>query len=140
MAKTRMNNVDFSKYKELDTILVRGLGGDVYQENEYGELIDPMFYKDASHVKQETQTTDLYSFDFEQFVLSVIDNEFFVEEIKPQDISICGNALCFWVQEDEDGFPDDDGEYFVSYAIAVDINNITVEEDDLAKLFPNFEY
>lgn len=140
MAESRINNVDFSKYKIIDTVRVRGLTGDVYQENEYGELIDPISYQDASWIDESKQTNDLYSFDFEQFVLSVIANWFYGQHVKSNDVGICGDSLCFWVQEDENGYYDKDGEYFVSYALAVEINNTTVEEDDLAKLFPNFEY
>ena len=140
MAKTRINNVDFSKYREVDTVRIQGLSGDVFQENEDGELINPISYKDAGWAKQETQTTDLYSFDFEQFVLSAIENNFYYDEVTPGDIAICGGALCFWVQEDDNGYPDDAGDYFVSYAIALYINNTMVEEDDLAELFPNFQY
>ena len=49
-------------------------------------------------------------------------------------------AFHFWKQEDDDGLEDDNGKYFVSYAVSITINGKYIDEEDLYELFPNFEY
>ena len=39
--------MNFEKYRKLDTVKLEGIIGDVYKQNEDGELIDPIMCKDA---------------------------------------------------------------------------------------------
>lgn len=79
------------------------------------------------------------NFNFEQFVLNEI-NQHFINNLEAKDICICGSCFSFWKQEDDDGLEDDNGKYFVSYAVSITINGKYIDEEDLYELFPNFEY
>lgn len=134
-----MNFVNFEKYRELDTIKLHGIYGDIYQESENGELIDSMRSKDADWLTGKSVFAKSESFDFEKFVLQEL-NQHFINKLKPEAICIRDKNLSFYKQEDSDGLEDDNGKYFVSYAVSVTINGKDIDEEDLHKLLPNFEY
>lgn len=134
-----MNFVNFEKYRELDTIKLHGIYGDIYQESENGELIDSMRSKDADWLTGKSVFAKSESFDFEKFVLQEL-NQHFINKLKPEAICIRDKNLSFWKQEDDDGLENDNGKYFVSYAVSVTINGKDIDEEDLHELFPNFEY
>jgi len=56
------------------------------------------------------------------------------------DLIICGDTIQFTNQENGDGYTDKNGEYYSTYVLDIQINGISVNEDDLHELFPNFEY
>lgn len=132
-------NINFAKYREQDLIQLVGCFADVYKENEQGELIDPICYKDAGWLTEKPITVISEKFNFENYVLDIL-NKHFCTEIKEQDVCICGNMLMFWVQENENGYDDENGEYFVKYSIILKINGIQVKESDLSIICPDFEY
>ena len=134
-----MNFVNFEKYRELDTIKLHGIYGDIYQESENGELIDSMRSKDADWLTGKSVFAKSESVDFEKFVLQEL-NQHFINKLKPEAICIRDKNLSFYKQEDSDGLEDDNGKYFVSYAVSVTINGKDIDEEDLHKLLPNFEY
>lgn len=134
-----MNFVNFEKYRELDTIKLHGIYGDIYQESENGELIDSMRSKDADWLTGKSVFAKSESFDFEKFVLQEL-NQHFINKLKPEAICIRDKNLSFYKQEDSDGLEDDNGKYFVLYAVSVTINGKDIDEEDLHKLLPNFEY
>lgn len=134
-----MNFVNFEKYRELDTIKLYGISADIFQENEHGELIDLLRGKDADWLTGKSTLVKSENFDFENFVLTEI-NQHFINDLEAKDICICGSCLSFLKQEDSDGLEDDNGKYFVSYAVSVTINGKDIDEEDLHKLLPNFEY
>lgn len=134
-----MNFVNFEKYRELDTIKLHGIYGDIYQESENGELIDSMRSKDADWLTGKSVFAKSESFDFEKFVLQEL-NQHFINKLKPEAICIRDKNLSFYKQENSDGLEDDNGKYFVSYAVSVTINGKDIDEEDLHKLLPNFEY
>ena len=131
--------MNFEKYRELDTIKLHGIYGDIYQESENGELIDSMRSKDADWLTGKSVFAKSESFDFEKFVLKEL-NQHFINKLKPEAICICGSCFSFWKQEDDDGLEDDNGKYFVSYTVSITINGKYIDEEDLYELFPNFEY
>ena len=114
--------MNFEKYRELDTIKLHGISADIFQENEHGELIDPLRGKDADWLTGKSTLAKAENFNFEQFVLNEI-NQHFINNL-----------------EDDDGLEDDNGKYFVSYAVSITINGKYIDEEDLYELFPNFEY
>ena len=130
-----MTNVktNFAKYRKQDLIQFIGCFADVYKENEQGELIDSICCKDASWLSEKPITAISEDFNFEGYILDVL-NKHFCTEIKENDVCICGNLLMFWIQENEDGYDDDNGEYFVEYSVRLSINGISVEEEDLFAL------
>ena len=131
--------MNFEKYRELDTIKLHGISADIFQENEHGELIDPLRGKDADWLTGKSTLAKAENFNFEQFVLNEI-NQHFINKLKPEAICIRDKNLSFWKQEDDDGLEDDNGKYFVSYAVSITINGKYIDEEDLHKLLPNFEY
>ena len=131
--------MNFEKYRKLDTIKLHGVIADIYKENEKGELINPICSKDVSWLTGKSISVKSEEFDFEKFVLDEI-NPHFMNDLTPKDITLCSSCLCFWKQEDADGMEDPKGEYFVSYAVAVSINDQYIDEEDLHEIFPNFEY
>lgn len=131
--------MNFEKYRELDTIKLHGISADIFQENEHGELIDPLRGKDADWLTGKSTLAKAENFNFEQFVLNEI-NQHFINNLEAKDICICGSCFSFWKQEDDDGLEDDNGKYFVSYAVSITINGKYIDEEDLYELFPDFEY
>ena len=132
--------MNFEKYRAIDTIQLVGLDAAVFQENEDGELIDPICWKDADWISGKPIRARAEQFNFEEYTLNAI-NDHFYPELKPLDIVVCGNTLQFWIREDADGYCDEDGEYFVLYVVALKINGMIIDdEDELASLLPSFEY
>lgn len=131
--------MNFEKYREFDTIKLYGISADIFQENEHGELIDPLRGKDVYWLTGKSTLAKAENFNFEQFVLNEI-NQHFINDLEAKDICICGSCFFFWKQEDDDGLEDDNGKYFVSYAVSITINGKYIDEEDLFELFPNFEY
>lgn len=131
--------MNFEKYRELDTIKLHGIFADVYTPNEKGELIDPVCGKDVLWLTGKSISAKSENFDFEKFVLDGINKEF-IYDLEPTDIFICGGYLYFWKREDDDGIEDQNGDYYVSYAVAVTINGKYIDEEDLHDIFSNFEY
>lgn len=131
--------MNFEKYRKADTIKLHGIIADVYKKNEEGELIDSICSKDADWLTGKSIFVRSESFNFEQFVLNEI-NPHFIYDLKPKDITLYGGCLCFWIQEDADGIEDLNGEYLVSYTVAVSINGQYIDEEDLHEIFPNFKY
>ena len=44
--------MNFEKYRELDTIKLHGISADIFQENEHGELIDPLRGNGKIHISK----------------------------------------------------------------------------------------
>lgn len=86
--------MNFEKYRAVDTIQLVGLDAAVFQENENGELIDPICWKDADWISGKPVRARAEDFNFEQYVINSI-NDHFYPELKPQDIVICSNTLQF---------------------------------------------
>lgn len=131
--------INFEKYRKFDVIKLHANLADIYRKNEKGELIDPIGCKDISWLTQKTVFAKAEEFNFEDFVLNEINRNFFIN-VEAKNIHICGSELHFWKQESVTGMEDAAGEYFVDYAVAITINGKCLEEEDLSKIFPDFEY
>lgn len=131
--------MEFNKYRTMDTLKLVGIIAEVYMENNEGELIDPIMCKDADWLTEKSINIKAEDFDFEKFVLNSL-NKHFIEELKPEEISVCGNYLSFWKRENEEGYEDENGKYYVSYSVLIKLNGQYVEEEDMMELFPHFEY
>lgn len=128
---------DLSKYRLYDYFTIRGLIADVETENENGELINYICCKDISFIKKTCTISE--NFDYAAFLLEYLNScsDF---ELKESDLIICGDTIQFTNQENGDGYTDKNGEYYSTYVLDIQINGISVNEDDLHELFPNFEY
>lgn len=131
--------MNFEKYRKLDTVKLEGIIGDVYKQNEDGELINPIMCKDADWITGKSFNIKAEEFDFEKFVLENLNSRF-INDLKPEDICICGSYLSFWKREDADGIEDEKGKFFVSYCVTIKLNGQNVEESDMIEMFPHFEY
>ena len=128
---------DLSKYRKYDYFTIRGLIADVETENENGELINYICCKDISFIKKTCTISE--NFDYAAFLLEYLNScsDF---ELTASDLIICGDTIQFTNQENGDGYTDKNGEYYSTYVLDIQINGISVNEDDLHELFPNFEY
>lgn len=128
---------DLSKYRLYDYFTIRGLIADVETENENGELINYICCKDISFIKKTCTISE--NFDYAAFLLEYLNScsDF---ELTASDLIICGDTIQFTNQENGDGYTDKNGEYYSTYVLDIQINGISVNEDDLHELFPNFEY
>ena len=128
---------DLSKYRKYDYFTIRGLIADVETENENGELINYICSKDISFIKKTCTISE--NFDYAAFLLEYLNScsDF---ELTASDLIICGDTIQFTNQENGDGYTDENGEYYSTYVLDIQINGISVNEDDLHELFPNFEY
>lgn len=131
--------INFEKYRKFDVIKLHANLADIYKENEKGELIGPIACKDTGWLTQKSVFAKAEEFNFEDFILNEI-NRNFLTDVEPKDMQICGSELHFWKQENVTGMEDTAGEYFVNYAVAITINGKCLEEEDLSKIFPDFEY
>lgn len=137
--------MNFEKYRKMDTIKLEGVLAEVFQETEKGELVEPSLCKDADWLTGKSVNAKAETFDFEDFVLKSL-NSGFMYPLKCKDICICGSCLSFWKTEDADGEEFKSGElpkdkeYHILYTIVLKINGQNVEEEDLHKILPNFDY
>ena len=131
--------MNFEKYRKFDVIKLHANLADIYKRNEKGELIDPIGCKDYSWLTPKSVFAKAEEFNFEDFILNEI-NRNFLTDVEPKDMQICGSELHFWKQENVTGMEDAAGEYFVDYAVAITINGKCLDEGDLSKIFPDFEY
>lgn len=130
--------INFNKYRNTDTIKLVGIIADVYMENDRGEIVDILISKDVDWLTGKAINIKAENFDFENFVLNSLNENF--SGLKPEDIAISGSCLSFWRREDGDGNEDKNGKYCVSYHVSIQLNGQFIEEEDMEKLFPNFEY
>lgn len=128
---------DLSKYRTYDYFTIKGVIADVETENENGELINYICCKDISFIKKTCIISE--NFDYAAFLLEYLNScsDF---ELTASDLIICGDTIQFTNQENGDGYTDKNGEYYSTYVLDIQINGISVDEDDLHELFPNFEY
>lgn len=136
------------KYRYYDYITINGIDADVYQENEHGELINPIMCKDFSYFRAVSTIADdltaLYKNEWEtaqNWFLTMLDENFYFEKTPIiSDFCICGDTIQFWNRENANGESDTNGEYFVLYTLVVKINGIQVEENDLHYMFVGMEW
>lgn len=128
---------DLSKYRTYDYFTIKGVFADVETENENGELINYICSKDCSWIKKTCTISE--NFDYAATLLDYLNScsDF---ELKESDLIICGDTIQFCNRENGDGYSDENGEYYSNYIIDIQINGISVDENDLHELFPNFEY
>jgi hypothetical protein len=126
---------DISKYRTYDYFTIRGLIADVETENDQGELINYICSKDCSWIKKTYTITE--NFNYTATVLEYLNScsDF---ELTVSDLIVCGDTIQFCNQENGDGYTDARGEYFVNYVLDIQINGISVNEEDLYELFPEF--
>lgn len=135
-----MFNID--KYRRYDYLQIKGFFADVSTENENGELID-QFSKDANWIESKPVTLDasltIDGKSVETYLLDFLNgcSDF---SLKINDLIVCGNSVQFWNREDEEAYTDENGKYFVLYAVGLYLNNVLIEETDLHELLPNLEY
>lgn len=127
---------DLSKYRMYDYFTICGLIADVETENENGELIY-ICCKDISFIKKTCTISE--NFDYTAFLLEYLNScsDF---ELTASDLIICGDTIQFTNRENGNGYTDKNGEYYSTYVLNIQINGISVNEDDLHELFPSFEY
>lgn len=65
--------MNFEKYRELDTIKLHGISADIFQENEHGELIDPLRGKDADWLTGKSTLA--------KAEISILNNSFLMKSI-----------------------------------------------------------
>lgn len=136
------------KYRLYDYIHIQGVDAEIFKENEQGELINPINYKDFSYFRAvSTIAGDLtvlhnneYIATSEWFVTMMNDKFYFHRPVKITDFQICGETIQFWNQENANGDSNKNGEYSVLYAVTVKINNIQMDENDLQYLFAEMEW
>ena len=135
-----MFNAD--KYRMYDTFSFRGIFADVMQENKDGELIT-LFYKDARWIDAPRVciASDLTIENKRpaHYLLDVLNARYF-DGLQLEDMTICGNSIQFYNQENEEGYNDENGKYYTLYGIEIIYNNTTVEEEDLYELFPEYQW
>ena len=134
---------NYEKYRILDTLHLVPLYAEVFKENEQGELIDCVntFSLRALDMEKKSYFShkELEGFDIQQWIYDFITTK--IQGIDCyQYISICGGNIQVWQQEDEDGAYNERGKYFTLYTWQLKLNSITVVEDDLNELCPNFDW
>ena len=134
--------INYDNYRGMDTLVLSPVFAEVYEENELGELIDPINgYALSEHIyeKSEMMThTQLEKLDVQRWIYDHLESKFYIDSFT--DISICGATLHIWQREDKDGVVCKNGDYYVDYMFELYINGIRVGEDDLNELCPNFEW
>lgn len=125
--------INLDKYRIYDYLTLQGIDAIVEQENTEGELVNHVMCKSASWIKRN-------------FVLPAGFNEYArwcVDELNQQlctnltvaDIMPCDDYLEFTIQENADGYPDENGNYFTTYVVQLKINGVPVDESDLQEMF-----
>lgn len=126
-------------FKIMDSVELKGVTAYIHKKNELGKLVDLNLCKSVDWITGGSREVRAENFNFEKFAIDSI-NACFVEELKCSDISICDSYLAFWKQENAEGYEDEDGEYYVNYVVAIELNEKSIEEDDMQKIFPHFNY
>ena len=134
---------DYERYRVLDTLQLVPLYGEVFKENEQGELIDcvnTFSMRDFDWGKTSYFShKEMEGFDIQQWIYDFITTKIHGIDCY-QYISICGGTIQVWQQEDENGEYHERGKYFTLYSWQLKLNNITVVEEDLNTLCPNFDW
>ena len=134
---------DYEKYRILDTLQLVPLYGETFKENEQGELIDcvntfSMRELDWGKTSYFTHS-EMEALDIQKWIYDFITTKIFGIDCY-QYISICDGIIQVWQQEDDMGLYDKHGKYFTLYCWQLKINSVTVVEDDLNELCPNFDW
>ena len=131
-----------NKYRMYDTFAYKGIFADVMQENEDGELIE-LFAKDARWIDAPrvciSDDLTIENKSPAQYLIDVLNARYF-DGLQFDDMTICGDTIQFYNQENEDGYNDKNGKYYTLYVIEIIFNNTPVTEEDLHELFPEFQW
>ena len=126
--------MDFAKYRDKDIVKLIGIKGMVFHKSDIDKLI---FCKDAGFLTGRTEFVHAEDFDFCKYVVDTI-NQLSLELTYAEDISIHDSYLTFWKIENAYGMEDPSGEYYVHYAIAIQLNGRYIEKEDMNYIFPRF--